>query len=146
MTRFLVQLLLSVTVSVGAILGLGPDRKAELREALKETGASLRQTADVALKNIGEAANQTRIDFSSRTNAGVSAGSGENAKVKVKNSLDINTGSGVSFPGTFLSDLALTGNTASESQTGAKADAAGLDVRLRNKTRSILNLDLGPGE
>ena len=144
MSKFFVQLLLSVLVGVSAAVGFSPNAV----KVRQEAKASLRETVNIALQSVGNLTTQVKTNTSVSAQTQVKAPIKSNAKAdtKVKGSLDAQVITG----GNVLNDLNLSpeaslgGSLTTNAQTTAGTNAQGVEVNLKNTLKSVLDLNLEP--
>lgn len=148
MSRFFVQLLLSMLIGVSAAVGLGP-QAIKIRQDAK---ASLRETVNIGLPTASNLTTQVKTNTSVSAQTQNKSSIKLNAKTdtKVKDSLDaqVNTNTG----GTVLNDLlpqtSLGGSADSSvtvnAQTNASVNTPVVDLKLKNTVKSGLDLNLLP--
>jgi hypothetical protein len=142
MSRFFVQLLLSVVVGVSAAVGLGPQGIKIRQEAI----ASLRE----AVKIVSTAADDVKIKLN--TNTSVSAQTQAKTSIKDDVKLDSKAKDGldarVTPGGTVLDDLdpdlSLDGSLTANTQTAAETEAGDIDLNLKDKINSALDFSIDP--
>lgn len=154
MSRFFVQLLLSMVVGVSAAVGLGP-QTIKIRQDAK---ASLRETVNIGLPTASNVTTQvkTSTSVSAQTQNKSSIKLNAKADTKVKGSLDAqvntNTGTNTNLGGAVLNDLPLQtspGGSVDSSvvvntQTNASVNTPVVDLKLKNTIKSALDLNLFP--
>jgi hypothetical protein len=142
MSRFFVQLLLSVVVGVSAAVGLGP-QAIKIRQEAK---ASLRE----AVKIVFTAADDTKLKLN--TNTSVSAQTQVKTSIKDDAKLDSKAKGGldarVTTGGTVLddldTDLSLDGSLTANTQTIAETEAGDIGLNLKDKINSALDFSIDP--
>lgn len=154
MSKFLVQLFLSMAVGVSAALGFAPNA-VKVRQEVK---ASLRERVKVDLPTVGGVTTQVK------TNASVSAQTQvksvinvkENVKanIKVKDGLNAqaNANTSVNTGGNALNDVLpqtslgspVDGSVTVNTQTNASVNAPAVDLNLKNTLKTVLDLNLNP--
>ena len=142
MSRFFVQLLLSVVVGVSAAVGLGP-QAIKIRQEAK---ASLREV----VKIVFTAGDDTKIKLN--TNTSVSAQTQVKTSIKDDVKLDSKAKGGldarVITGGTVLvdldTDLSLDGSLTANTQTTAETEAGDIDLNLKDKINSALDFSIDP--
>jgi hypothetical protein len=151
MSKFFVQLLLSMAVGISAAVGLGP-QAIRIRQDAK---ASLHEKVKTDLPAFGSVTTQVRTNTSVSTQSQIKSVIKENFKAdtKVKDSLDAqvntNTGTNTNIGGTVLTDLPLQtspgGSTDSSvtvnAQTNASVNTLVVDLKLKNTIKSALDLN-----
>lgn len=154
MSRFYVQLLLSMVVGVSAAVGLGP-QAIKIRQDAK---ASLSETVNIGLPTASNVTTQvkTSTSLSAQTQNRSSIKLNTKTDIKVKDSLDAqvntNTGTNTNIGGTILNDLlpqTSSGGSADSSvavnaQTDASVNTPAVDLKLKNMVKSDLDLNLLP--
>jgi hypothetical protein len=143
MSKFFIQMLLSVMVGVSAALGLSTDAKSELRESLREAKAYLHERANVVIENAHELTEKIDVAISTKTSAQASSDSTEKLDVKVNNSLSVKSDNGGSFLNSWIPGFSVDGLLSGKTQTDIKTDGSNLDVGLKEKTTSTLDLGFG---
>jgi hypothetical protein len=148
MSRFFAQLLLSIMIGVGAAAGFRSDVRGEVNKTLREAKVSLNERANMAISPSGEVKTRvnTTVSVSAKTKNARASDIGNakaDAKVKSNLSVQVSTGGGnlldnsVSIPNVSL-DPSLNTN----SQTSVGTALQGLELDLKNKTQSTLDLGL----
>src|SRR5687768_4079664 len=152
MSRFYVQLLLSMVVGVSAAVGLGP-QAIKIRQDAK---ASLRETVNISLPTASNVTTQVKTNTLVSTQTQNKSSIKLNAKTdtKVKDSLDaqVNTNTSTNIGGTVLNDLlpqTSPGGSADSSvtvnaQTDASVNTPVVDLKPKNTIKSSLDLNLLP--
>ncbi len=120
MSKFFVQLLLSVIVGVSAAFGFSPSVKGKLYEALQQADTSVHEMVNAVAQNVSDVAASISSDSSIKTSVEVSAESDEKAE--------------------------FNGSSTNESATHVETHERSLNVELKDKSKSALNLDLDSGE
>jgi hypothetical protein len=141
MTRLFVQTLLSVIVGISAALSISPKVQADLKENLSQAGASLQETAKVALDNA-----KIRFNVSLKTNAELSPASGERLELKSDNKVNAKLGNADSILHNLLPGVSVNNTVNNELRTDLEVEPSGLDVELREKDASVFDFLLGPGK
>jgi hypothetical protein len=142
MSKFFVQLLLSVVVGVSAVVGLGP-QGIKIRHQAK---ASLRE----GVKIVFTAADVVKIKLN--TNTSVSAQTQVKTSIKDDVKLDSKAKGGldarVTTGGTVLDDLdpdlSLDGSLTANTQTTSETEAGDIDLNLKEKINSALDFSIDP--
>jgi hypothetical protein len=153
MSRFFVQLLLSMVVGVSAAVGLGP-QAIKIRQDAK---ASLHEKIKADLPAFGGVTTQVRTNTSVSAQSQVKSVIKENFKAdtKVKSNLNtqvnINTGANTNMEVTVLNDLlpqvspsGVDSSVAVNAQTKASVNTPVVDLKLKNTIKSDLDLNLLP--
>ena len=146
MSRFFAQLLLSIMISVGAAVGFRSDVRGELNKTWREAKVSLHETAKINLDSAANVKTQvnTAVTVSAKANTNIKASIKDNAKAgaKAKGNVDVQVSSGCNLLDNSFSDFSLDSSLNTNSQTNIGADAQGLELDLKNKTKSTLEVGL----
>src|SRR5687768_179578 len=146
MSKFFAQLLLSIMIGVGAAVGFRSDVRGEVNKTLREAKVSLQEAAKITLGSAGDVKTQvnTAVSVSAKTNANIKAFIKGNAKTDAK--AKGNAGVQVITTGDLLEGvvptLSLDGSLNTNTQTNVGADAQGLELDLKNKAKSTLDVGL----
>jgi hypothetical protein len=143
MSKFFLQMLLSVMVGVSAALGFNLDSKSRLHETLQAANTFLRATSNSIAGTASDITAKINAAISVKGNTKASAANSEKMEVKVNSDLKAKGSSGDFSPGNLLPDFSLNNSFANETRTNVEADASNLDVGLKDNSKSILNIDLG---
>jgi len=143
MSKFFVQMLLSVMVGVSAALGFSPAAKSELRDVLQDANAYLRERTNAVIENAHDLAGKMDAAISAKATSQASADGTEKADVKVNSTLNVKSSNGGSLLGSWLPDLSLNGFFSNKTQTDVKTDGSSLEVGLQEKIKSTLDLGVG---
>ena len=142
MSRFFVQLLLSVVVGVSAAVGLGhqgikirQEAKASLREAVKIVFTA---ADDVKIKL------NTNTSVSAQTQAKTSIKDDVKLDSKAKDGLDARVIPGGTVLDDLDPDLSLDGSLTANTQTAAETEAGDIDLNLKDKINSALDFSIDP--
>ncbi|HEX9330789.1 MAG TPA: hypothetical protein VF896_02800 [Anaerolineales bacterium] len=145
MSKFIVQLLLSVVVGVSAAVSFRPDVRAGLKETFHEAKGIVRETTGLALGAVGDVMGQAKatISVSARVNTKTSQ---ENTKVDVKpnSNLEVQMTNGGALFNNVTSQLSVDGSSTVNSQTNGNANTQNAELSLKNKTKSTLDFSLDP--
>jgi hypothetical protein len=152
MSKFFAQLLLSIMIGVGAAVGVRSDVRGEVNKVIREAKVSLQETAKI---NVDPTANvKTQVntavsvsakkDAKVKVNANVKASIKDNAKVDVtsKGNVDVQRGSAWNPLEDVVPTLALDGALNTNVQTTVGAETQGLELDLKNRTKSTLDVGL----
>jgi len=148
MSRFFAQLLLSIMIGLGAAAGFRSDVRGEVNKTLREAKVSLNERANIAISPVGEVKTQvnTTVSVSAKTkNARASDIGNAKADARVKSNLGVQVSSG---GGNLLDDslpipnVSLDTSLNTNSQTSVGAALQGLELDLKNKTQSTLDLGI----
>jgi hypothetical protein len=139
MSKFFIQLLLSIVVGVGAVVSLRQD----VREGLKET---FHQTADVVTTAISDMTSHVNASASTSTEFNTKASAQPNAQadLKVKDDLDVQVNNGGTLLHSVTPNLSTKGSATVNSQSNANVNTQGAELQLKDKTNSALNISLDP--
>jgi len=146
MSKFFVQLLLSVIVGVSAAFGFSPSFKSKLHVSLQQADTSLHETVNTVAENVSDVAANISSNSSIKTKAEVSAKSDEKARLNANSDLKAKIGNEDFLSGNSLPDVYLNSSSTNENVTHVEIHEPSLDVELKDKTKSALNLDLESGE
>ena len=148
MSRFFVQLLLSVVVGVSTAVGFAPNA-VKIRQEVK---ASLRERVKVDLPVVGGVTTQVKTNASVSSQSQVKSVIKTNVKADTKVKGNLNTQVDTNVGGAVLNDLlpqtsssgsadsSVTVNT----QTNALVNTPVVDLNLKNTIKSTLDLNLLP--
>ena len=146
MSKFFAQLLLSIMISAGAAVGFRSDVRGELNKTWREAKVSLHETAKINLDSAANVKTQvnTAVPVWAKANTNVKASIKDNAKAdaKAKGNVDVQVITGGNLLNIVVPDLSLDGSLNTNSQTSAGVDAHGLELDLKNKTKSTLDVGL----
>jgi len=146
MSKFFAQLLLSIMISVGAAVGFRSDVRGELNKTWREAKVSLHETAKINLDSAGDMKTQvnTAVSASAKANANAKAFIKGNvtADAKTKGNVDVEMVTVGNLLDESPSNFSLDSSLNTNSQTNVGADALGLDLNLKNKTKSTLDVGL----
>ncbi len=146
MSKFFAQLLLSIMVGVGAAVGFRSDVRGEVNKTLREAKVSLQETAKITLDSAGDVKTQvnTAVSVSAKTNANIKASIKGNAKTEAqaKGNSDVQVITTGDLLDDVVSTLSLDGSLNTNSQTNVGADAQGLELDLKNRAKSTLDVGL----
>ena len=146
MSKFFAQLLLSIMISVGAAVGFRSDVGGELNKTWREAKVSLNERANIALDSAGDVKTQvnTAVTVWAKANTNVKASIKDNAKAgaKAKGNVDVQMSSGGNLLDESLSNFSLDSSLNTNSQTSAGVDTQGLELDVKNKTKSTLEVGL----
>jgi len=146
MTKFFVQLLLSVIVGISAAMSFTPKVQTNLHKNLVQASTSLQETASVAIENANKVTAKISTAVSIKANTEISPESKEKVDLKLKNNMNAKINNGESSLDNLLPDVSANNSFINEFQTNVEADTAVLDVELKDKSKSALGLDLGVGK
>ena len=146
MSKFFAQLLLSIMISVGAAVGFRSDVRGELNKTWREAKVSLHETAKINLDSAANVKTQvnTAVSVWAKANTNVKASIKNNAKAdaKAKGNVNVQMSTGGNLLDESLSNFSLDGSLNTNSQTSAGVDGQGLELDLKNKTKSTLDVGL----
>jgi hypothetical protein len=152
MSKFFAQLLLSIMIGVGAAVGVRSDVRGEVNKAIREAKVSLQETAKITVDPTANVKTQVNTavsvsakkDAKVKVNANVKASIKDNAKVDVtaKGNVDVQGSSAWNPLEDVVSTLALDGALNTNVQTTVGAEAQGLELDLKNRTKSTLDVGL----
>ena len=150
MSKFFAQLLLSVVLSVGAVVGFRSDVRGELHKALREAKVVINEKVNIDFKSTGDVKTQvnTAASISAKENGALSAKvtAKTNAKARgnlnsqVSNNAQVSTGGAVSTE--LIPNVSLDSSLNTNSQTNVGADIQDLNVDLKNQLKSTSDLNL----
>ena len=143
MSKFFVQMLLSVMVGISAALGLNPHVKSQLHDAWHEAGTYLQETTNVVFKNASALKTNVNAGIAVQAVSKSSTSSSEKIDLKMNSNVKVKNSNGNPLLGNSLPSFSL--NNSATTQTSAGADTSGADVTLKEKTTSTLKLILGSG-
>ena len=146
MSKFFAQLLLSIMISVGAAVGFRSDVRGELNKTWREAKVSLHETAKINLDSAANVKTQvnTAVSVWAKANTNVKASIKNNAKAdaKAKGNVNVEMSTGGNLLDNSFSDFSLDSSLNTNSQTNIGADAQGLELDLKNKAKSTLEVGL----
>ena len=146
MSKFFAQLLLSIMISVGAAVGFRSDVRGELNKTWREAKVSLHETAKINLDSAANVKTQvnTAVTAWAKANTNVKASIKDNAKAdaKAKGNVNVQMSTGGNLLDNSFSDFSLDSSLNTNSQTNIGADAQGLELDVKNKTKSTLEVGL----
>jgi hypothetical protein len=152
MSKLFAQLLLSIMIGVGAAVGVRSDVRGEVHKTFREAKVSFQETAKITVDSAANVKTQvnTAVSVSAKKNmkvnvsANVKASINDNAKVdaRTKANMDVQALNGGDILEDVVSTLALDGSLNTNSQTTVGADAQGLELDLKNRTKSTLDVGL----
>lgn len=137
MSKFFVQLLLSLAVGVSAALGFSPNIKSEVREALQKTDVSLHEMVKTAVENASDVASHVSAVLSIQVNSSTES----DAETDVSVDGNVTTIIGNLFP-----DFWVNGSATTETQTTTEKDSPGLSIERKDSLNSTLNFGGEPEE
>ena len=143
MTKLVVQLMLSVIVGIGAAMGFSPKVQADVHDTLSHANASLHGTVSAAVKNTNKVKANVSTAISVRTNAGSSSNAKVKADLSLKTDLKTKMNAGDASPASFLPDLSVKDSLTNGTQTNLEVYGSGLNIGVKDNTKSTLNLNLG---
>lgn len=145
MSKFFVQLLLSAVIGVGAAVGFRTEMRGELNKTLREAKVIINERANVDLKSTGDMKAQanTALSVSSKGITRISAKVNAKSDTKGKGSLNTQLNTGGALSNNLVTDLSPSGSLIANSQTNIGSNMQGLDLDLKNRINSTM--DLGPG-
>ena len=146
MNKFFIQMLLSMMVGVSAAMGFNTHIKSEVRETIQEVNTFLHQTTNSIFDHASDLKTNVNTAISIKTASDVSTRDSGKVDLKVASNLKVKTKSGDSLRGNWLPDLSLSDAFTNQTQTRLEADPSSLDVTLKDKSNSSLNIGLGSGE
>ena len=154
MYRFFSQLLLSMVIGVGAVVGFRSDVRGNFNKTLPDAKAVVNERANVSLKSIEDMKTQVSmsVSLSTKGKTALSAKATAKANAKLKGGLNMQANSNtqvstqVNTGGAGSSDLipnvSLDSSLNTNSQTNLGAGLEDLDVDLKNTIKSGLDLQL----
>src|ERR1051325_3696677 len=139
MSKFFIQLLLSIAVGVGAAVSFQPD----VRNGLKQT---FHQTADIVTAAVSDIASHVNTSAVSSTDSKTKASAQANAQadLKVKDDVQVQVTNGGSLLNGVTPQLSTKSSATVNSQTNAITNTQGAEAQLKDQTNSALNLNLDP--
>jgi hypothetical protein len=142
MSKFFAQLLLSIMISVGAAVGFRSDVRGELNKTWREARLSHGETAKINLDSAANVKTQVNTAVSVWAKANTNVKDNAKADAKVKGNVDVQVSTGGNLLNNVVPDLSLDSSLDTNSQTNVGADAQGLELDLKNKTKSTLDVGL----
>jgi len=155
MTKLNIQLIVSVilSVSVGAAMGINPKVRTEVHDILLQTNTSVQENVGAAVKNTNEKPSQNLLGVANlntvvslKTNVAASAKGSARADLKLKNDLKTKINTKDSSTIRLSPDLSEKNSLTNGAQTNLEVDPSGLDLGVKDKINSILNINLGVGK
>lgn len=148
MSKFFIQMFLSVLIGLGAALGFSPHVREELNQTWHKTNASLQETANVTVKTDGDVVAQakTSVSVSAQTNAKASIKGNLKADTKANSNLDAQAVAAGALIGDSLSKPSLDTSLKVDTQTSAKINTEGVDLNVKDKTKTTLDIGLDVGK
>ncbi len=146
MTKFFVQLLLSVIVGISAAMSFTPTVQANFHKDLVQANTALQETVSVAIENANRVTAKLSTAVSVKANTEISPKSKEKVDLKLKNNVNAKITDGGSPLGNLLPDVSVNNSFINETQANVEADTAILDMELKDKSKSALDLGLGLGK
>ena len=150
MSRFFVQLLLSVVVGISTAVGFAPNA-VKIRQEVK---ASLHERVKVDLPVVGSVTTQVRTNSSVSTQSQFKSVIKENFKAdtKVKGNLNAQGNTNTGIGETVINDLfpqaspniSVDGSANVNAQTNASVNTPVVDLKLKDTIKSTLDLNLLP--
>jgi hypothetical protein len=148
MSRFFAHLLLSIMIGLGAAAGFRSDVRGEVNQALREAKVSLNERASMVIRPLEEVNTQvnTNVSVSAKTkNARASDIGNAKADARVKSNLGVQVSSAGGNPldnSVSIPHVSLDTSLNTNSQTSVGTALQGLELDLKNKTQSTLELGL----
>ena len=146
MSKFFVQMLLSVMVGISAAFGFNPHLKSQLHEAWQEGGTYLHEMTKVVFNSTDDLKTDVNARISVHTLSKSSAESSEKVNLKLNSNVKTKSSHGDSILGNLLPTFSLNNSASTQTQASAGVDASDMDVTVKEKTQSILKLNLGIGK
>jgi hypothetical protein len=146
MSKFMVQLMLSVMVGVSAALGFNPHIKSQLHETWQGASTFLHQTTKAVIDTAGDLTAKVNAGISVKATSQASTKDSGKVEVNVNSNLKANSGNGDSLLDNLLPDFSVNNSLTNQTQTRVETDASGLDVGLKDNAKSTLNIGLGSGK
>ena len=144
MSKFVVQILLSVTVGISAALGFNPHMTSRLHETWQEVGAYLHETTNVAFRSTDDLKTGWNTGIAVQAVSKSAVNSSEKVNLIVKGKIkDSNQNS---ILGSLLPAFSLNSSASTQMLTGGGADTPGADTKLTEKITSTSHLNLVTGQ
>jgi len=137
MTRFFVKFLLSVMIGISAAVSLTAKAGTELKQTLREARVLAHETAQVALKTVGDLFSDTAVtvDVSAQGNANSSANAQQTLKLTGTGNLNLDLAPALDLDGSL--------SNKTSTKTNAKTNDTGLSSQDTIKSTLDLYLNLG---
>ena len=152
MSKFFAQLLLSIMIGVGAAVGVRSDGRGEVNKTVRDMKVALQETAKITVDPTAKVKTQvnTAVSVSAKKDAKVKVNANVKASIKDNAKVDVTAKGNVDVQGSrawnpledVVSTLALDGALNTNAQTTVGAEAQGLELDLKNRTKSTLDVDL----
>lgn len=147
MSKFFIQLFVSVLIGLGAAVGFSPRARGELNQTLHETKAILSDKANVSVKTAGNVKTQvnTSVSVAAQANAKASTKGNLKADTKASTSVDAKVVTGGTLIDESLSKTSPDASLKADSQAKIKTNTNSTDMTVKDKITSTLDfgLDLG---
>ena len=139
MSKFFIQLLLSIVVGVSAAVSF----RADVREGVKET---FHQTTDVVAGTVKDVTSHVNLLAATSTEIRTKTSTQDHAQadLSVKENIAVQSANGGTLLHKATPQLSTKGSATVNSQTNANVSTQGAQVQLKDKTDAALNLILDP--
>jgi hypothetical protein len=138
----MIQLFLSLVLSIGAAFGLSPKGKAELHKV----GVSLHETVQAVVSNISDLTANINSKTSAKVSIEASSQNSEKTSLKVNSNLNTQVGNNTSLLGNSVSGLSFNNSSSNKTNTTVKTNPSKTGVELRDQLNSTLHVNLMSGE
>lgn len=146
MSRFFVQLLLSLLVGVGAAVGFRPDVRGEVNKTLREAKGFIAETDEAALETAADVSTRVEADVSVSAEADSSVSAEDELEVEADAQADVDVDAEVDrgrpLRNNSSPEVSLDGSLEANSEMGVEVEAGELELELENETESSLGLEL----
>ncbi len=148
MSKFFIQLFLSVLIGLGAAAGFSPHVREELNQTWHKTNTSLHEVANVTVKTGSDVMTQakTSVSVSAQADAKASTKGNLKADTKANSSLDAQVVTKGALIDDSLTKSSLDASLKVDSQTNAKINTEGVDLSVKDKTNTTLDIGLDLGK
>ena len=144
MSKFFIQLLLSLFIGVSALASFKPEVRAQGKQALAEARALVRQTTGIAFTSAYGALSQVRASMTGRLDNSVSTSTRTKADLRTRGSANLPEIYSSSLLGRTAPQMSVQGSATVTAETEKGAALQDATIHLKNKSASTLNLRLDP--
>ncbi len=148
MSKFFIQLFVSILIGLGAAAGFSPHVRGELNQTWHETKAFFRETANATVKTADDVMTQvnTSVSVSAQADGKALTKGNLKADTKASSNLDAQVVTGSTLIDDSLSKSALDASLKADSQTNDKINTQTTDLNVKEKTKSTLDFGLDVGK
>lgn len=139
-------------IGVGAAVGVRSDGRGEVNKTVRDMKVTLQETAKITVDPAANVKTQvnTAVSVSAKKDAKVNVNANVKASIKdnartdagTKANVDVQAITGGALLEDVISTISLDGSLNTNSQTAVGADAQGLELDLKNRTKSTLDVGL----